>query len=93
MLYVVFSTQYCHKGCAQAGILAIGAFTGCGSSGSDTKDTKEAKRICKTSNILGAHLEGPFLSPEMCGANDWQLWLICFLCAAFVAILSTEYYV
>ena len=26
-----------------AGILAIGAFTGCGSSGSDTKDTKEAK--------------------------------------------------
>ena len=31
---------------------------------------KEAKRICKTSNILGAHLEGPFLSPEMCGAQS-----------------------
>ncbi len=31
-----------------AGILAIGAFTGCGSSGSDTKDTKEQRALRRT---------------------------------------------
>lgn len=30
---------------------------------------QEAQKICTTANILGAHLEGPFLSPAQCGAQ------------------------
>lgn len=34
------------------------------------ENTREAQRI--NPNILGVHLEGPFLSPEMCGAQNTQ---------------------
>lgn len=31
---------------------------------------REAQKITEMSNILGVHLEGPFLSPKMCGAQS-----------------------
>lgn len=37
---------------------------------------REAQKATKDANILGVHLEGPFLSPEMCGAQSRRKLLI-----------------